>query len=237
MSKIFITGDTHGINDAGKLVTCSVKNNLTYDDYIIVCGDCGVLWNKKLTKEFVDFYKSLHTNILFVDGNHENYDMLNALPVTEWNGGKVHKVSEHIIHLMRGQIFILDGKKFLCLGGADSHDKLSRIEHLSWWKQERITSTDIAEAKRNLSRYENAVDYVITHTPPYDFQNKIITELTQCGEDIPFYLRDKLAHTSSADRLEEISSLVKYTAWFSGHLHMDTKIGNYYSLYNRIVKI
>lgn len=237
MAKIFITGDTHGLNDAEKLVTCSAKNNLTYEDYVIICGDCEVLWDKKLTKEFVSFYENLHTNVLFIDGNHENYDMLNALPITEWNGGKVHKVTEHVIHLMRGQVFILDDKKFLCLGGADSHDRSSRIEHISWWRQEAITSADVAEAKRNLAHFGNVVDYVIAHTPTYDFQNKIIDELTQCGEAVPFYLRNKLTRTPSANSLEEIAGIVKYTAWFSGHLHIDTKIGKYYSLYNRIVKV
>ena len=40
----------------------------------------------------------------------------------EWHGGHVHKIREHVIHLMRGEMFDLDGKKIFAFGGARSHD-------------------------------------------------------------------------------------------------------------------
>lgn len=46
----------------------------------------------------------------------------NALPEEEWNGGHVHKVRENVIHLMRGEIFHLNGKSVYVFGGARSHD-------------------------------------------------------------------------------------------------------------------
>lgn len=46
----------------------------------------------------------------------------NALPEEEWNGGRVHKVRENVIHLMRGEIFHLNGKFVYVFGGARSHD-------------------------------------------------------------------------------------------------------------------
>lgn len=46
----------------------------------------------------------------------------NALPKEEWNGGHVHKVRENVIHLMRGEIFHLNGKSVYVFGGARSHD-------------------------------------------------------------------------------------------------------------------
>ena len=48
--------------------------------------------------------------------------MLSAYPITEWNGGKVHKIADNIIHLMRGQVFDIDGIRFFTMGGASSHD-------------------------------------------------------------------------------------------------------------------
>ena len=44
---IYISGDTHGIWDVNKLK----ELNATKDDYIIVCGDCGVLWDKKRVRQ------------------------------------------------------------------------------------------------------------------------------------------------------------------------------------------
>ena len=40
----------------------------------------------------------------------------------EWHGGRVHKIRDHVIHLMRGEMFDLDGKKIFAFGGARSHD-------------------------------------------------------------------------------------------------------------------
>ena len=40
----------------------------------------------------------------------------------EWNGGKIHRIRSHVLHLMRGQIFELEGYRFFTMGGARSHD-------------------------------------------------------------------------------------------------------------------
>ena len=39
-------------------------------------------------------------------------------PVAEWHGGKVHRIRPHVLHLMRGQIFELEGCRFFTMGGA-----------------------------------------------------------------------------------------------------------------------
>ena len=235
--KIYISGDTHGIQDAGKLARIR-KDDISEDDYIIICGDCGVLWHEDFTKEFVEFFESLKATVLFIDGNHENYDMLNALPVVEILGGKAHKVSERIYHLLRGEIFTIGGRTFLAFGGADSHDKVFRIPHKSWWKEERITEQNTLDATNNLQKYGNKVDYVLTHSPSPKFKEKIIDELVQCGEEIPYYLRDKLLkNTPSEWQIDKLEKIVEYRAWFSGHLHADIHIGKNYSLYDDVLTI
>ncbi len=55
--------------------------------------------------------------ILFIDGNHENFDMLYNLPIAEFGGGIVHKVDDGIYHLIRGEVYNIDEKKFLYLVG------------------------------------------------------------------------------------------------------------------------
>lgn len=47
---------------------------------------------------------------------------LNEMPIEYWNGGKIHRVRPSVIHLMRGQVFNLQGKMFFTFGGASSHD-------------------------------------------------------------------------------------------------------------------
>lgn len=97
---------------------------LTQKDIVIICGDMGLLWADD--REFAYYKKwlsALPFTILWVQGNHENYDMIAAYPVSIWHGGKVrHIVEDKIILLERGQIFELEGKRFFTFGGASTHD-------------------------------------------------------------------------------------------------------------------
>ena len=45
---IFVTGDTHGEHDIHKLNTIGFpeQKGLTRDDYVIICGDFGGVWNR-----------------------------------------------------------------------------------------------------------------------------------------------------------------------------------------------
>lgn len=98
---------------------------------------------------------------LFVDGNHENFDLLYKYPIVDFHGGKAHRIMPHIYHLMRGEVFELEGMSFFAFGGASSRDiqdgildraafvsdeafrreyhamnragKLYRVIHESWW--------------------------------------------------------------------------------------------------------
>ena len=230
---LYISGDTHGIWDAGKLK----ELNATENDSIIICGDCGVLWDRKSAPKMIEFFESFNATVLFIDGNHENFDMLKALPISEYLGGRVHKVSDKIYHLMRGEVFEIGGKKVLALGGAESHDREYRKEHKTWWRDEAICDANIRNAMFNLSKCDNKVDIVLTHIPPSKFKRLIIKEFTQCGEDVPVYLQPKLEGTYSEELLKQVENVVKFKYWFSGHLHTDTHIGKYYSLYDYVVPI
>ena len=103
---ILVTGDTHG--SFNNLID-SCDKYLSKDDYIIVCGDFGIMFSntEACKKQFTSILNKPYT-ICFVDGNHENFDYLNSFPVDTWKGGKVHEIAPNIYHLMRGQIFNID---------------------------------------------------------------------------------------------------------------------------------
>ena len=48
----------------------------------------------------------------------DNFTTLSKYPVGEWNGGKVQFLRPHVIHLMRGQIFMLEERTVFPMGGA-----------------------------------------------------------------------------------------------------------------------
>ena len=78
---------------------------MTKKNYVLVLGDFGIWDNSKRERHDLDWMEDRPWTTLFIDWNHENYDILDNLPVSEWNGGKVHFVRPSVIHLMRGQVF------------------------------------------------------------------------------------------------------------------------------------
>lgn len=112
---IYITGDCHNNFERFNTRNFPEQKEMTKDDYVIICGDFGGVWNKdgesKMETSALDWLDGKAFTTLFVDGNHENFDRLYAYPVEMWHGGKAHKIRPSVIHLMRGQIFELEEKK------------------------------------------------------------------------------------------------------------------------------
>lgn len=233
---IFVTGDVHG-DPISRLSGRNFPESrlLTEEDYVIVLGDFGVIWAQEQNKEekyILNWLDSKPWTTLFVDGNHENFERLNAFPVDEWHGGKVHRISNKVLHLMRGQVFDIEGLTFLAFGGAPSHDirdgilepddplfkekyhylsrsrALFRVNHISWWKEEEPNSEEYVEAWKNLEAHNNKVDYVLTHECP--------ASATPMVSIFP--------PTTMSKRLEELRSMIEYDYWLFGHYHLDSRI-------------
>ena len=112
---IYLTSDTHREIDIHKINPDEFKAGLQMnrDDYLIICGDFGCIWDGASGDRFwLNWLETLPWTTLFIDGNHENFDVLKSYPEEEWNGGKVHRIRENIYHLQRGEIFQLQGKTF-----------------------------------------------------------------------------------------------------------------------------
>lgn len=65
-----------------------------------------------------DWLTAKNFTTLWIDGNHENFDMLYEFPLEDKFGGKVRQIAPDIYHLDRGQVLTIDGKKIFCMGGA-----------------------------------------------------------------------------------------------------------------------
>lgn len=249
MSMIFVTGDTHG--DVRRFSTKSFfeQKELAKDDYAIILGDFGLVWDwhgeSSYEKNWLDWLEKKSFTTLFIDGNHENHDRLNEMPVTEWHGGKVHKVRPSVIHLMRGQVFDIDGVSVFTFGGARSHDirdgilepddprikrwyadydKLFRVNKRTWWERELPTEEEMEEGMRNLEKTGWKVDFVMTHCT-----SSSTTALLGLGT----YEQDILTRY-----LQKIREKLDYRYWFFGHHHMDKAINaEEICLYEQIVQI
>lgn len=227
---IFITGDTHGDFDIEKL---SLKNfpeqeELTKDDYLIVAGDFGAVWDGgEKDEKLLDWYEANNYTTLFVDGNHENHELLNSYPSYEWNGGRVHYIRPSIIHLMRGQVYDIDGLRFFTMGGGYSVDKEYRVPGRTWWPEEMPSRAEYEEAERNLKAAEWEVDYVVTHCCAYEVLLKLLNF-------VPF----KMMMDEENQFFSRIEKKLKYEHWFCGHYHIDHEPDKKHTiLYQDILRI
>lgn len=217
---IYITGDTHGSHDFYKLRTFADKHpELTKDDYVIIAGDFGGVWDKRTLEKDLKRYCELPFTVLFVDGNHENFDLINAYPVEMWNGGKVHKIKPDIIHLMRGQVFEIESKTIFTFGGATSIDRDFRVKGRSWWAQELPTYEELDEGFANLKHYGNKVDYIITHS---------------CGQRALMYPQLRVAAgikiaCPESHLLSNFEDIVEFKHWYFGHFHIDARLSDKYT--------
>ena len=120
---IYATGDTHGNFQRFAPEYFPEQAGMTKEDYMIICGDFGGVWDGgKKEERNLDWLEDLPFTTLFISGNHENFDLLSKYPTEEWNGGTIQRIRPHVIHLMRGQVFDLQGCSFFTMGGARSHD-------------------------------------------------------------------------------------------------------------------
>lgn len=226
---IYITGDIHGYpkrlsNKSLKLFRLEISER----DKVIICGDFGLPWcNDKEDEYWLNWLEEKNFEILFVDGNHENFDLLYQFPVVERYGGKVHKVRKNIFHLMRGEVYEIEGKTFFAFGGASSVDKHLRVESISWWKQENFSLCEFDNAVNNLKKVDFKVDYVITHTAPkrfiIDYQKETFNVDT----------------CPTSQMLSKLEKMLMYQKWFFGHFHVDYCVNESVAawMYRRIVKV
>lgn len=225
MKQIFISGDTHGDIDIKKFTTKNFPhNNIDRSDIVIICGDFGGVWygNKK-DNYILKWWENKPWTTVFIDGNHENFETLYSYPIEEWCGGKIHKICPHVYHLMRGEIFNINGNTFFTMGGATSHDKWCRKDRVSWWEEEIPTVKEMEYGLNNLEKHGNNIDYIIAHSIP---TSNLLEVSTHCEKDC------------ITDYWDIIKTTVKYKKFFSGHYHKDKEISdNIRLIYNDIIKV
>lgn len=209
---VYITGDTHG--DISCFKNSKLKK-LSEKDILIVCGDFGFLWNPQDPKEQknLEMLKSKKFTICFVDGAHENFDLLNAYTPYRWKGGNAHKIADNIYHLMRGEIFTLDNKTFFVMGGGESDDRNMREEGVSWWEDEMPNGEEIKNAEDNLKDAGYSVNYILTYEAPAIAKDFLKLHTNEAARISPLN-----------NYLQELTKDVQYYHWYFGSLHTDMQI-------------
>lgn len=216
---IYITGDIHG--DFTRFKDPKLKK-LGKNDALIVCGDFGFIWDgSQNEKKILKKIGKLKYNVLFVEGSHENYDLLEKYEISEWGGGLTRLISGNLRQLLRGQIFEIAEKTVFAFGGGQTDDIAELEEGKNWWRRELPSENELSDGIENLEKAENKVDFIVTYEPPAAIQGLL---------------------TGSADKnhinvyLGEICEKTEFKGWYFGKLHLNKTVPpKYHAVYDSIL--
>lgn len=238
--RLVFRGDTHGsLADMKQFVK---RYSITDKDIVIITGDFGYIWGED-SQQAINELEKYPCLFMFCDGNHENYDMLEAFPETSLFGGRVHLVGDNIYHMIRGEIFDIQGTTILAMGGAHSHDiqdgilnpqafaskesfletygrwqrwgRMFRVKGISWWDREDVSKEDWNNAWKNIS----------TVPISEDGYRHIDYFISHCAPSSVAYTLSMGAFLPDniTDGLEKIMKAVVFKRGFCGHYHWDNK--------------
>ena len=221
---IYLTADLHGDIERLKFAGRRLKRK----DTLIVLGDFGFLWNGGTEEaSILKWIGRRKYTVLFLDGTHENFDILKAYPIENYLGGKTQLISGKLRRLMRGEVFTIEGKNILAFGGGTSNDRDVCDESNCWWPAELPSEEEVENARVNLDKNNNKVDFILTHDVPSRLL--MFMNLNETG----------LCETSSLQMFfDELTTLATYTHWYFGCHHRDLAISQKHTaVYKKVLQL
>lgn len=216
-SRILVVGDTHG--DTGQLFAVIDRAVKWKADLILQVGDFGYWPRTPSGPKFlrkIEARLALHgLELLWIDGNHEDFDKLLALPIQD-DGRR--RISDHVFHLPRGFRTIWgNGTRWLFCGGAVSVDAYGRRVRDSWFKEEALTDSEVMAIMG-----DGQADVLVSHDAPFGG----VKMMYRLAQDLPieerstFWPSDLIA--ASEQHQKRVRWLVDETGVrtvYHGHYH------------------
>lgn len=222
---IYLTGDTHGRFE--RIGIFCDKMQTSRDDILIILGDAGINFHAGaldiLRKEYL---AKLPITLLCIHGNHERRpESLPYYDEQEWHGGKVYVEERYpnILFAKDGEVYDLDGRKAIAIGGAYSIDKARRIEGQSWWPDEQPSPAIKSRVENTLDQLNWQIDVVLSHTTPLKYEP---VEVFFPGID------QSKVDKSTEEWLDGIEDRLEYSKWYCGHYHTEKKIDRLQIMFN-----
>ena len=126
---IYVTGDTHG--KFQRITDFCEQEKTSREDIMIILGDAGINYSGwVLDREKKELLKTLPITLFCIHGNHEQRpDTIDSYAEKRWHGGIVYWEEDYpnLLFAKDGEIFDLDGKQTIVIGGAYSIDKMIRV--------------------------------------------------------------------------------------------------------------
>ena len=228
---IYLTGDTHG--DFAQAVQFCLEQNTTKDDILVIMGDAGINFTATERDARVKaVLQEVPVTFFCIHGNHEmrpfTIDTYHEAP---WHGGTVYVEDAYpsLIFAKDGEIYDLDGKKTIVLGGAFSVDKFYRLKMgYPWFADEQPSDEIKAFAEEQLEKAGWEVDTVFSHTTPLKYVPREMFLQT---------IDQRLVDDSTEEWLDTIEDRLTYRKWYAGHFHCEKTIDKFRILFHDFIEM
>ena len=128
----------------------------------------------------------------------------------------------HLLFAKDGEIYTIEGKSYLAIGGAYSVDKSYRIErNYGWWSDEQPSEEIKRYVESQIDKVKR-VDYVLSHTCPFRYEPR---------EAFLNFIDQSTVDDSTERWLDKIEETLEYKLWFCGHWHIDKRIDKMHFLF------
>jgi len=220
-----ITGDVHG--DFRHIESMCVLANTTKDDLLIILGDAGVnYYGGKKEREFKKLLSELPITMFCIHGNHERRpETLGTYHEENWQDGVVYIESEfpNLLFAKDGEVYTINNKRCIAIGGAYSVDKEHRIAHnWGWWPDEQPSEEIKQRVEKRLEQDNWHIDVVLSHTAPLKYEPR---------EMFLEFIDDSKVDKSTEVWLDTIEDRLDYDYWFCGHYHTNKIVDKIRFLY------
>lgn len=224
---IYITGDIHG--EVFRIAEAVARFNIGSEDTIVLLGDVGMNYygNKRGDGHRKKRLNKLGVPMFCIHGNHEmRPGTIPTYREMEWNGGAVYVEDDYpnLLFAKDGEVYDLNGRKTIVIGGAYSVDKWYRLQcDLNWFPDEQPSEEIKAKVEQKLHELGWKVDAVLTHTCP---ERYIPREAFLSGVD------QATVDNTTEQWLDTIAERLDYHAWFCGHWHINKRIDKMHFLFD-----
>ncbi|MDE6729475.1 MAG: metallophosphoesterase [Oscillospiraceae bacterium] len=217
---IYLTGDTH--RDFERIFDFCAENETTLEDVLIILGDAGINFfldesDHELKKEL----STLEVTLFCIHGNHEERPfMIDSYLEKEWHGGMVYYEEEfpHLLFAKDGEIYDLDGRKAIAIGGAYSVNKFYRLSGgAPWFPTEQPSDEIMDDVECALAKVGWKIDVVLSHTAPLKYE--------PCEEFLDTIDQSTVDKTTE-QWLDTIEDRLHYERWYCGHYHCSKNDGH-----------
>lgn len=222
---IYITGDVH--RDFSRIEAFCQKFQTTKNDILIILGDVGINYYGKEDNELKKYLQQIPITLFCVYGNHEERpENINTYKLVDRFAGKVFQEEDYpnLLFARDGEIYQLNGKSVLVIGGAFSINKEYIMEKgYKWFKDEQPNEKIKERTLENIKKHHFQVDYILSHTCPYRY---IPQETFYVGID------QATVDQSTEKFLDLIEQTTDYQEWFCGHFHTDKTVDKISFMFN-----